>query len=250
MKAKLMTAAAVLSLVAALALTAGCTRVRLEDSPETRTTTEAKTVTLDGATELATELRIGVGDLTVSAADTSGTAMVADFVYAPASWQPQVEYSVEGTTGDLVVRQPDKVKAPAWGKVRNEWNVRLGTAIPTSLRLQLGVGRSRVDLRGVDVTDLDVLTGVGDTTVDLTGPRTHDVTGRVQAGVGKLTLRLPSTVGVRVNGREEGVGHFSADGFTAQGNSWVNDAYSGTGPKIEIDLTRGVGDVTLVLVGE
>jgi len=69
------------------------------------------------------------------------------------------------------------------------------------------------------------------------------------AGVGKVVLRLPEGVGVRITGREDGVGSFAADGFIAQGDSWVNEAYSAaSGPKIELDLTRGVGDVTLVLV--
>jgi hypothetical protein len=51
-----------------------------------------------------------------------------------------------------------------------------------------------------------------------------------------------------VTERNDGIGDFSADGFKADGITWVNDAWSGTGPKIEIDLTRGIGDVTLTLV--
>jgi len=247
-KTRILTAAAVVALVAALAATTGCTRVRLQDRPETKTTTENKAVALEGATQLSTELRIGVGELTVSGAETSGSAMVADFTYAPPSWQPEVDYSVEGTAGSLVVRQPDSVKAPMFSDMRNEWNVRLAPGVPTELRLQLGVGRSDLDLRGLDITDLNVLTGVGDTTIDLSGPRATDLPARIEAGVGKLVVRLPRSVGVKVDGREDGVGDFSADGFISQGNAWVNEAYSGPGPKIEIDLVRGVGDVTLVLV--
>lgn len=237
-----------LALLGALALTSGCTWVRLQDRPETRTTTENKVVALDGATALHADLRIGVGELVVSSTDASGSAMVGDFTYAPASWKPEVSYAVEGTAGTLTVSQPGKVSAPVFDGVQNSWNVRLPKGVPTDLSLHLGVGTSSVDLRGTDLTALDVITGVGDTTVDLSGPRATGLTGRVEAGVGKLTLRLPKSVGVRVTGREEGVGHTSADGFIAQGGAWVNEAYSGSGPKIEIELTRGVGDVNLVLV--
>jgi hypothetical protein len=248
MRRKLLAVATATVLVAALATTTGCTRVRLSDRPETRTFTTNKSVALAGATTLTTELRVGVGELTVSSLDSSANAMVGDFTYAPASWAPEVDYAVSGDTGRLVVRQPSQVETPFFSDVHNTWNVRLPKGVPTDLTLQLGVGTSKVDLTGLDLTALNVLTGVGDTTIDLSGPRTADLSGRIEAGVGKLTVRLPKTVGVRVNGREDGVGQFSADGFTAQGNYWVNAAYGGAGPKIEIDLIRGVGDVTLVLV--
>lgn len=245
MKSKLLVACA---LAGALALMSGCTWVKLQDRAETRTTTENKVVAIDGASQLHTDLTIGVGQLTVSSTDESGSAMVADFTYAPADWKPQVSYSVEGTAGKLAVSQPGKVSAPIFDGVQNIWNVRLPKGVPTDLSLHLGVGQSTVDLRGLDLTALDVITGVGDTTVDLSGPRTTGLSARIEAGVGKLTVRLPKSVGVKVTGREEGVGHTSADGFIAQGSSWVNEAYSGTGPKIEIELTRGVGDVNLILV--
>jgi hypothetical protein len=248
MRKKLLALATATILVAALAATTGCTRVRLSDRPDTRTFTANKSVALDGAKKLATELRVGVGELTVSSVDSSSNAMVGDFTYAPASWAPEVDYAVSGDTGRLVVRQPSHVETPIFSDVHNTWNVRLPKGVPTDLTLQLGVGSSRVDLTGLDLTALSVLTGVGDTTIDLSGSRTTDLSARIEAGVGKLTVRLPKSVGVRVNGREDGVGRFSADGFTSQGNAWVNAAYSGTGPKIEIDLIRGVGDVTIIQV--
>lgn len=248
MRRRLLTVAAVITILTALVATTGCTRVRLQDRPETKTTTLNKAVTLDGATALETELEIGVGELTVSAADETGTALVADFTYAPASWEPEVEYSVEGTAGRLAVRQPESVDVSLFSDMRNEWRVRLGSGVPTDLRLTLGVGESDVDLRGIDLVGLEMTTGVGDTSIDLSDARTTDLRARIESGVGTLTLRLPRGIGVRVDGREEGVGTFRADGFVSQGNSWVNEAYGAPGPKIEIDLIRGVGDVTLVLV--
>jgi hypothetical protein len=133
--------------------------------------------------------------------------------------------------------------------VRNEWVVTLPTGVPTDLKLTFGVGKSDVDLRGLDLRNLDTTTGVGDTKIDLSGPRTSDMTARIQSGIGKLTVRLPKGVGVRINIRDEGIGQFVADGFTLQGtNTYVNAAYSAAGPKIELDLVRGIGDVTLALV--
>ncbi|HEX9094260.1 MAG TPA: toast rack family protein [Coriobacteriia bacterium] len=234
-------------LMAATALTTtGCRAVRLPDT--SRTTSESKTVALDGATTIETRIRMGVGELSLSGETSATDALKADFTYEPVSWKPEVSYAVDGGVGKLEVRQPEPTEVPAFKSAHNTWGLVLAGGAPTDLSLQLGVGRSVVDLRNVDVRKLDVLSGVGDCTVDLTGPRANGLTGRVEAGVGKLTIRLPKGVGVRVGGREDGVGHTTADGFIAQGGSWVNEAYSGSGPRIEIELVRGIGDVTLVLV--
>jgi hypothetical protein len=251
---------AALIAVAMLVTVTGCTRVRLQDSPRTRTYTETKTVPLDGAKRLNTVVRIGVGELTVVSGDTTASpgasgsveaspaALIGDFIYAPRDWVPEVAYEVVGDTGTLMLRQNDKLDGFPFSDVRNTWNLRLPASVPTDLSLTLGVGRSTIDLRGADLTNLNVRTGVGETTIDLSGARTADLGARIEAGVGALTVRVPRNVGVRVTGRQDGVGHVTADGFTAQGDMWVNSAYSAAAPKIEIDLVRGVGDVTLVLV--
>jgi hypothetical protein len=249
MNKKLLAALVAMGLVASLMTMTGCTRVRLQDRPETRTTTDTTRFDLQGATSVTTDIRFGVGRLSISAADATGTALVGDFTYAPVEWKPEASYSVDGSTGVVTVSQPHQVKVVPFGRVENTWNLRLGTGVPTTLKLQLGVGQSDVDLRGVDLTQIDAQTGVGDSMIDLSGTRTSSVSGRIQAGVGNLTLRLPRSIGVRVTGRHDGVGDYSADGFITDGNAVENEAYrSGTGPKIDIELVRGVGDVTLVLV--
>ena len=74
-------AAAILT-VAVVAGATGCTRVKLADNPATATHTLNKTVTLDGATTLKTDVAMGIGELTLSGAEASGTAMIGTFVYA------------------------------------------------------------------------------------------------------------------------------------------------------------------------
>ena len=239
--------------VAALALAllmgaTGCTRVKLDATASTASKTLNKTVALDGATHLDVNVTMGVGELTLSGLESSGTAMTGAFVYAPASWLPEVTYGVSEGTGTLSVRQPDNSKVQPFGRMKNTWDVRIARSVPIDLKLRLGVGTSMVDLRGVDLTSLDALTGVGETTIDLSGARAAGFGARLESGVGKLTLRLPRLVGARVTGAKGGMGAFRADGVAVSADSWVNDAWSGTGPKIDIVLTRGVGEVDIVLV--
>ena len=97
-----------------------------------------------------------------------------------------MKYSVEGTRGALYVSQPDPEEVPNFGKTRNSWTVKIAPDVPTDLSLKLGVGASDVDLRGVDVTALEALTGVGEAKIDLSGERDArpDGEGRGRRGRG------------------------------------------------------------------
>ncbi|MDO8964447.1 MAG: toast rack family protein [Coriobacteriia bacterium] len=234
--------------LAALTATTGCTRVKLQDSTRVGTSTETTAIPVGSASAIDTELRMGVGELTLSADSSSTSAFAAECTYAPKQWKPEFASTVESGTLAITVNQLERIGVPPLRDTRNAWKVVLGGGRPTRLKLRLGVGAATLDLRGLDLTELDALTGVGETTVDLSGPRNGDLAARIEAGVGSLKVRLPKDVGVRVNGRQDGLGDYTADGFRADGNSWVNDAWGGPGPKIEIDLIRGVGDVTLVMV--
>jgi hypothetical protein len=234
------------ALAVAFALTAtGCRAVRIADSPGVQTVT--KDVPLGGATAVRADVTMLAGDLTLSSESSGTNAFHGEFTFGDASWNPEVSYAVTDGKGALQVRQPDSLKVPSLGNVTNRWDVKLAGGVPTDLTLTLGLGRGNVDLRGLDVRALEVLCGIGETTLDLSGPRADGVTAKIESGVGNLTIKLPKSVGVRVNGRKDGLGDMRADGFIAQGNTWVNDAYAGTGPKMEIDLTPGVGDMTLLL---
>jgi hypothetical protein len=243
---KTMMIALVVLAALAVATTTGCRAVRIADSNSV--TNESKEVALEGATKIEADVTMGVGELNLSGEATTTNALKAGFSYSPASWKPEVSYAIAAGTGTLAVRQPESSHVPTGDNARNTWDLVLAGGVPTDLSLELGVGRSTVDLRSIDVRNLHALTGVGDTTLDLSGARANGMTAKIEAGIGKLTLKLPRSVGVRVSGREDGLGDTSADGFVAQGNSWVNDAYAGPGPKIEIDLSRGIGELTLLLV--
>ncbi len=238
---------ALVALLATLALaTTGCRAVRIADSSRVKTVT--KDVPLDSAAKIDADVEMAVGELTLSSEPTGTSAFSGDFTFGDPSWEPEVKYVVSGGTGSLDVRMPDSLKVPSFKDVTNKWDVKLAGGVPTDLRLTLGVGKGDVDLSGVDVRTLKMVCGVGETVLDLSGPRTDGVSAKIDSGVGDLTIRLPKGVGVKVDGRQDGLGDMTADGFIAQGDAWVNEAYAGSGPKIEIDLTRGVGNVTLVLV--
>jgi len=74
------------------------------------------------------------------------------------------------------------------------------------------------------------------------------VNATVHGGVGKVTLHLPSDVGVRatVHG---GLGAIHANGFSKSGDSYTNSAYGKSKATVNIQVEGGLGEVNLMTGG-
>ena len=112
----------------------------------------------------------------------------------------------------------------------------------------MGVGKSDVDLKGLNLRRFSLEAGVGEGTVDLSGPRPCDLDATIKAGVGKLTLVLPADVGVRVKA-QAGLGHVESDGLKADGDDWVNETWGKTKTSVRVEVEGGIGEVDLRLAG-
>jgi len=82
---------------------------------------------------------------------------------------------------------------------------------------------SFVGLVTVTLTRLKLQMGAGKTTVDLTGDYARGFDASIQGGVGKATIMLPSGVGVKAKA-QGGLGKIDAEGLARVGDSYVNDA--------------------------
>jgi hypothetical protein len=231
-------------LVAALAATmlAGCGPAFIRQPLPVQHDTQS--VQPGTAEQVQATIRMGVGTLEVKAGDAG--LMTGEFTYRPEGWKPEVRYSVEGTAGSLTVRQPD-VSGMRFDAGRSAWKLGLSPTMPLDLSIELGVGTSKLDLSGLTLKNLHVLSGAGETTLDLTGPVKGDVPVSLESGVGTLVVRVSRQTGVRVVGIHDGVGDMRIDGFHSEGdNAAVNDAWSTATGRLDIRLTRGVGDVRIV----
>jgi hypothetical protein len=210
-------------------------------------TSTSTSVDLGDAEEAEVRIAMGAGELSVGAGAREGKLMTADFDFRPSSWEPVVEHTLSGSLVTLEIRQPRSSGFPT-GRVENEWDVRLSDTVELDLAVSVGAGESRLELSGLDLRRLQLDIGAGDVTVDLGGEWEHDMHASVQGGVGSFRVLVPSTVGVRVTGSEGGLGTFEVDGLRREGDVYVNDAY-GTAPvTIELDVTRGVGEVRVEVV--
>jgi hypothetical protein len=229
-----------------------------------RLQTESRTVDLGGATSVSVEIFMGAGELEVSGG--AEELLEADFTYNVEELKPEVSYS----GSRLIVSTPDvKVGLGSLWDVddyRYEWDLSLNDDVAMEMDVDVGAGRADLLLGSMSLTSLDIDTGAGDVTVDVSGSSTltrlnldmgagkvtADLTGdwqgdldaTFQGGVGDLTVRLPRTVGVRVQ-VGGGVGKVDATGLSRDGDTYTNDAYRESEVTLRIEIEGGVGRINL-----
>lgn len=244
----------VLALAGMLAATSGCIirREAVEEPASSRTQTTTESVPLGAAKQASMQVSMGAGELTMSGADLGADVLRGEFTFAPARLEPVVtsELGSDSETINVTVSHPDIRDLDFLGRnVASEWSLQLAAAVPMDdVNVSMGAGNADLNFKDVDLSRLQVDMGAGDLMLDLSGPRTSDVTAAVAAGAGLVEVRLPKDVGVRVSGRNDGIGEWSHEGFTVDGDYLVNDAYGTSETTIELDVQRGIGEVRLVLV--
>ncbi len=206
---------------------------------------DSQSVDLENARSVHTNLRMGAGELNITGG--ADALMEGDFSYNVADWKPEVDYSVSGDTGELIVEQGSGEGVPLGGDARNEWDVRFNDEVPTDLVVEMGAGESDLDLDSLTLTGLTLRMGAGETTVDLTGDYGEDFDATMEGGVGEATVLLPSEVGVRARA-EGGIGKINARGLQKEGDSYVNDAYGDSDVTLDLDIRGGVGEINLEVV--
>jgi hypothetical protein len=234
------------------------------------------TIEREDVEEVRVDLKMGTGKLMVDSGTgfQTGTLMEGDFTFNVEAWEPEVNYDVRGSEGRLVIRQP-QTGGFSFGKdVRYIWDLRFDQEIPMRMDIDLGAGDGDIDLGEMNVTHLDMKAGTGDVHLDLqgneslsyvefdmgTGSLTMDLTGDwqedvdviINGAIGKMTLHLPSDIGVRVD-VTQGIGEVVANDMEKRGDTYVNDAYADAelrdteDPMVQINIRAGIGQINLIM---
>jgi len=204
--------------------------------------TETRTVALDGAAQAEVGVHMGAGELRLRSADQTAL-LEAEFEFNRERLRPEVDYRVLGDKGLLQVRH-GRHRGINFGTTRNRWDLTLGQAVPLDLDIDLGAGRSDLDLRGLKFQRVEIDMGVGEMNVDLRGPHAAGFLVKIDGGIGSGKLDLPAEVGVRVK-VDGGLGSVNVHGLRKEGGAYVNDAYGRSPVTIEVDINAGIGSLDL-----
>jgi N-terminal domain of toast_rack, DUF2154 len=213
--------------------------------PAGETHTMSKTVPLGQQKSVDVEIKMGAGELRV--ANGSSDLMNADFTYNVDAWRPEVRYDASGDRGMLTIQQPSGMHNYR-GKTRYDWDLRFNNHVPMEMNVNMGAGKANLNLAGLNLSHLSLNVGAGEADIDLDGAWQHDMVAAIHGGVGKVTLHLPSDVGVRttVHG---GLGAIHAKGFSKNGDAYTNSIYGKSQVNLNVQVEGGMGEVNLMLGG-
>jgi hypothetical protein len=204
--------------------------------------TETQTVALAGAARAEVGVHMGAGEMKLRGA-AQEALLEASFSFNRERNRPEIGYRMFGDKGILEVRHARR-RGVNFGSSRNRWDLVLGNAVPIDLKVDLGAGRSEIDLRGLALERVEIDMGVGETELDLRGPHKAGFLVKIDGGVGSGKIVLPSEVGVRVK-VDGGLGSVDAHGLTKRSGAWVNDLYGKSPITIEVDIDAGIGSLEL-----
>lgn len=146
----------------------------------------------DGLTGAEVTIVPGVADLRLAAAGDV-TLLIAGTVDRARGETIAQDYRADGGVGRYTIASQETRGLPFAGRATGggdrTWDLAVARDLPTALRVDTGVGRTTLDLTGLQLTELDVDTGVGQTVITL--PAQGRFSGTVDIGVGELIVRVP-----------------------------------------------------------
>jgi D-alanyl-D-alanine carboxypeptidase len=259
MNTRLFRVANLLAILLILLAVAGCRRgVEIGELQ-----TKSESVESGDVASVQVEIELAAGELVVSGG--AAELLEADFTYNVAEMEPEVNYGGD----NLTITHPEVRIVGALADrddYRNEWDLRFNDDVPMEMLVNLAAGRSDLTLGSLAVTSLGMKAGAGDVSVhltgvpslaqldfemgagtllmDLTGDWTDDLNADITGGVGEMTLRLPGSVGVRVD-VEGGIGSVNASNLAKDGDSYTNEAYGESEVTLQFNITSAVGKINL-----
>ncbi|REB11574.1 hypothetical protein DVB69_00055 [Sporosarcina sp. BI001-red] len=211
-------------------------------------TSKEKEVTIekDDTKSLAVKINFDAGDLDIQGG--SENWLDAIFEFKNKSAIPKVKYVKKQDKSVLTVKPKSKLFGMNRTNQLNHWDIQLTNTIPIELDVDMGVSKATLNLKGIQLNKLTIDGGVSDSTIDLGGELQNSFQGKIDIGVGRMTLLLPKQTGIKLS-IDKGLGKLDLQDFIAQGNNvYINEAYDNSETSIELDVDIGVGSLKVDLV--
>lgn len=200
-------------------------------------------VPLGGADLAEVRLAPGVAELTVVAAPGSGS-LIEGQIGTGRGEQLIESASLRGNRAIVELRSETE-RPFGFGVFAGErhWDLTLSDRVPLELIVESGVGRSELDLRGLELRALRVDSGVGDLLVTL--PASGGYHGSFDSGVGSSHIRIPAGVAAAIE-IDSGVGGIEVRGdFVHSGDRYHTPDFEQARERIELRIDSGVGSVVI-----
>jgi len=157
---------------------------------------------------------------------------------------PQVSYS-GGASAQLRVAMTGAGWSSGAGGRTPSWDIHLNPQPVYDLDLDTGACHADLDLSALKVRSLVLSTGASDTDIVFGDPG-RDATARLEFGAAAVRVKVPRSVGVRVDLATGLVGtNLAGLGFTHDGSAWVSPEYAVRQSHLDIRVEGGASSFNL-----
>jgi hypothetical protein len=116
--------------------------------------------------------------------------------------------------------------------------------------LSIHVGAAKFEalrLGNLNAQRIEVEGGVGEVLLDFTGAWRSNMTGKIEMGLGSLTLRVPTSLGVRIT-KGGFLASFDSQGLVKRGNTYYSENWDKASRTLSLDVSAALGSINVVWV--
>ena len=213
--------------------------------------TESVSQPAEGAERASVNISFGSGALNVAALPASSDLLIEGQVDLSKGETIHQEFRKTGAGATYTLESAGTWSSGPefiWEKNGKTWDLSLNRAVPLTLTVDAGAGRSTLDLTNLTLQRFNLDGGVGQVTVKLADTGRYDV--RVDGGVGQVVLMIPQGLAARVQ-VDGGLGGVTTQGnFTRRGDVYTTGAYDSAENRATVYVNGGVGQVVLKTLSE
>ncbi len=200
---------------------------------------ENASIELQGANSANLKISHGAGELRIH-----GGANANEFAHGTFSGGLEHKASRNGDRLEVRMRPAkDFINFPFLGpRTQLDWDVALNSNIPTALTLNLGANRSLLDLRDMNITDLDLDTGASDT--KLTLPAKGRFRADLDLGAASLEVIVPEGLSARIHASVGAVDlKVDATRFPHNGKYYQSPDYENAINAVDMTIDAGAASI-------
>lgn len=196
---------------------------------------------LNGIEEAIIDLEPGVGQVTISKGSAEDTLLSGS---TPEGTTIRRNVIQESNKGSFSIRTDEQISFFGDGR-ENKWNwdIALSSSPLIDLKIGLGVGNSRIDLRGLKLKALDVSMGVGNAQITL--PAEGKFQAKIDGAIGQIIIYLPEGMGLRVK-TDYGLGNFKTPAaFVKIGDYYQTKGFDKASNQVDLNISQGIGIISI-----
>ncbi len=197
---------------------------------------------LDGLNSVDVNITFGAGELSVRSLPAGSSNLVEGRFETPGR-EAVATLRRSGDTGDLVITMENRRLARSLSSA--DWDIALSQSPRLSIDLEGGAAGVEMDLRDLQVNELDL--AIGAASVDLILPaKAGDVNVRIDAGAASIEVIIPEGVAAKIS-KDAGLSSFDIDRsrFPLSGNVYVSSDFETAENRVTIDFDIGAASVTV-----